>query len=187
MEIVELQNCNPSNWSGGTTTELVIFPKGSSYKERNFDCRISIATVEKYNSIYTPLSGFERTVLVLSGNLILDWDNGRREHLVRGKSIQFAGSQETVCIGLATNFNIMTSRKLKCQELSIHENISEHVISEKQIFFVFTESTSIQISTQNQAFTLHKEKLFHVRGPQKISITTIQGKTYVAGLINVLS
>lgn len=37
---------NISRWSGGTTTELFIWPYGASYAERRFSIRISTATVD---------------------------------------------------------------------------------------------------------------------------------------------
>jgi environmental stress-induced protein Ves len=45
----KLLKSNPQNtakWSGGETTELFISPEGSSYKKRDFDFRLSTATVE---------------------------------------------------------------------------------------------------------------------------------------------
>ena len=35
-----------SKWSGGSTTELYIYPPQAVYREGNFKCRISSATVE---------------------------------------------------------------------------------------------------------------------------------------------
>lgn len=35
-----------SRWSGGTTTQLAIFPPGASYADRDFLWRVSSAAVE---------------------------------------------------------------------------------------------------------------------------------------------
>lgn len=46
---------NISRWSGGTTTELFIWPHGASYAERRFGIRISTATVDIAQSTFTKL------------------------------------------------------------------------------------------------------------------------------------
>ncbi len=46
MELVTHNQQKISTWSGGTTTELFIYPEVAEYSERNFDFRISTATVE---------------------------------------------------------------------------------------------------------------------------------------------
>ena len=42
-----------SKWSGGSTTELYIYPPQAVYREGNFKCRISSATVEVEKSDFT--------------------------------------------------------------------------------------------------------------------------------------
>lgn len=42
-----------SNWSGGKTTQLFIYPENSEYAKRNFLFRISSATVDCERSEFT--------------------------------------------------------------------------------------------------------------------------------------
>ena len=58
-------------WSGGLSTELYIFPEDSEYVERNFKYRLSTATVEIEQSVFTPLPGVDRTLMVLEGEMKL--------------------------------------------------------------------------------------------------------------------
>ena len=44
-----------SRWSGGTTTQIALFPPESSYAGRDFLWRVSSAVVEDGESAFTPL------------------------------------------------------------------------------------------------------------------------------------
>ena len=41
-----------SRWTGGTTTELAIFPETSSYMDRNFIWRLSSAVIDTEESAF---------------------------------------------------------------------------------------------------------------------------------------
>ena len=55
-----------SRWSGGTTTQLAIWPEGAVYAERNFVWRVSSARVETQESEFTSLPGVARTIPIPS-------------------------------------------------------------------------------------------------------------------------
>ena len=44
-------------WSGGSTTELFIWPEGADYGKREFTLRVSSARVDLEESDFTPLQG----------------------------------------------------------------------------------------------------------------------------------
>jgi environmental stress-induced protein Ves len=56
-----------NNWSGGITTQLAIYPKDANYKKQNFQFRISTATVEIEESVFTKLPGVSRKLMILNG------------------------------------------------------------------------------------------------------------------------
>ena len=55
IERISAQRFITSKWSGGSTTELFIWPKDASYAERRFNIRISTATVDVESSTFTRL------------------------------------------------------------------------------------------------------------------------------------
>lgn len=57
-----------SKWSGGSTTELYIYPPQAVYREGNFKCRISSATVEVEKSDFTSLPGVKRYLSIFPEN-----------------------------------------------------------------------------------------------------------------------
>ena len=54
-----------SEWSGGTTTELYLYPPDGSYRERRFKVRLSTAVCRDETSVFTKLSDTKRILMVL--------------------------------------------------------------------------------------------------------------------------
>lgn len=65
-----------SRWSGGTTTQIALFPPESSYAGRDFLWRVSSAVVEDGESAFTPLPDYDRHLMLLEGSLLLRHDGG---------------------------------------------------------------------------------------------------------------
>lgn len=98
-----------SLWSGGKTTELYIYPQNAEYVDRNFLFRISSATVDTPTSRFTKLPGVSRTLVLLNGEMTLQFQ-GKEDVLLTplGKAV-FSGDWETTSVGQGvTDFNLMT-------------------------------------------------------------------------------
>ena len=98
-----------TNWTGGTTTEFFIFPPNSEYKKFNFDFRLSMAQVLSKKSVFTPLKGISRKLMVLEGEIVLTHNNKKEKQLKSFEVDTFDGGWTTSCIGSCTDFNLMTS------------------------------------------------------------------------------
>jgi len=70
-KIITKDTFKTSLWSGGTTTELYIYPENSIYKNKDFWFRLSSATVELEKSTFTPLEGIKRYIAPINGSLKL--------------------------------------------------------------------------------------------------------------------
>ena len=110
MNILHLKQADfaTSRWSGGTTTELLIWPEGASYASREFAVRISSAVVELAESDFTPLPGVTRYITPLSGGFTLTHPG--KAPVVMGPlaaPYRFSGEESTHCVGTATDFNLM--------------------------------------------------------------------------------
>ena len=97
-----------SAWSGGTTTELFIWPQGADYSKREFSFRVSSAAVELAESDFTPLPGVERWITPISGGFTLTHP-GKAPVVMEPLSepYHFSGEEDTHCVGQATDFNLM--------------------------------------------------------------------------------
>ena len=95
-------------WSGGSTTELFIWPEGADYAKREFTLRVSSARVDLEESDFTPLQGVTRYITPLSGGFTLTHPG--TAPMVMGplaEPYRFSGEIATHCVGKATDFNLM--------------------------------------------------------------------------------
>lgn len=95
-------------WNGGTTTQLTIFPEGSDYLKRNFNFRISTASIEINESEFTILPEIKRKLMVLEGEIELIHAGQYRKKLKKFEQDEFSGEWHTKCVGKAIDFNLMT-------------------------------------------------------------------------------
>lgn len=96
-----------SRWSGGSTTQLYLYPENSSYSEGNFQCRISSAAVEVDKSDFTSLPGVKRYLSIFEGNLEMVHGEADRVCLQPYEVDCFDGGVPTVSFGRVTDFNLM--------------------------------------------------------------------------------
>lgn len=99
-----------SDWSGGKTTQLAIFPQDSQYLERDFLWRISSATVDTEESDFSKLPDYDRVLMVLKGEVILNYQGQRTVKLKELEQDSFDGGWKTVSYGKITDFNLMVRK-----------------------------------------------------------------------------
>jgi environmental stress-induced protein Ves len=97
------------SWASGTSTELFIFPANTDFKLGDFTFRVSIATVEVEETVFTALPSVVRTLMVLQGKLSLSHKSHHTKELRAFDQDTFQGEWETQSKGLATNFNLICS------------------------------------------------------------------------------
>ena len=107
MLILDEKNFKTTNWSGGKTTELFISPRDSSFADRNFDFRLSTATVEIETSDFTPFEGTQRHLMILSGEMHLEHEGHHSIQLKKGEQDRFFGDWQTRSTGTCVDFNLM--------------------------------------------------------------------------------
>ena len=99
-----------SEWSGGLTIQLAIFPPTARYADRDFLWRISSASVELPESDFTPLPDYHRLISVLRGDLELSHNDGPAIRLAPYEVHAFEGGARTHSVGRCTDFNLMLRR-----------------------------------------------------------------------------
>jgi environmental stress-induced protein Ves len=112
MKVIAREQQQTSSWSGGTTTQLAIYPEASSYIDRNFLWRLSTAVVEVEESCFTKLQGFYRRLMVLEGELELVHKEHHSIKLMPYEQDSFKGDWDTTGYGKARDFNLMLKEGL---------------------------------------------------------------------------
>lgn len=109
FELLKSESFEINNWSGGTTTQLFIYPKTANYIARNFKFRLSTAKVLAEKSDFTTLPNIHRKMMVLDGKITLKHDNKRAKILEKFDCTAFEGFWNTSSVGTCTDFNLMSA------------------------------------------------------------------------------
>lgn len=113
IEMIRKAEQSTSTWSGGTTTQLAIYPKQSEYKERNFKWRLSSALVEDEESTFTKLPDIYRHIMIIEGEMKLIHEGHREVMLKPFMQDSFSGGWTTRSFGRARDFNLMLGQGSK--------------------------------------------------------------------------
>lgn len=136
FELIRKADQTTSNWSGGTTTQIAIFPKDAVYAERNFTWRISSARVDLDESEFTSLPGIWRLIMVLDGEMRLEHTGHHTTFLKRFDQDSFSGDWTTKSFGKVRDFNLMLAKgstgKLTTISLAPQESADAKVHDFKQ-------------------------------------------------------
>jgi environmental stress-induced protein Ves len=146
-----------STWSGGTTTELLIRPRGAVYAERDFLCRVSSATVDLDKSTFTALPDYDRLIATLEGTITLLHDDGPALTLAPFQVHAFDGGSETVSFGRCRDFNLMLRKGAATGSLTPLKAGPEPVVcplQEGDFALLYCTEGRCTVSTGNDAWTL---------------------------------
>lgn len=166
-----------SSWSGGQTTQLLIYPEGASLAERNFDWRISSAVVETEESEFTNFEGYERLLIPLKGKLEMEHQtpNGvMHQQVGEGELARFSGSWPTKGKGKLTDFNLIfkPDHHPKVHILNFPEGAEYMMGEEISLFYLFEGSIRAENRlVSSPALVLnndHKSMLFTVLTASKL-------------------
>ncbi len=147
MKIIRKEDRTTTKWSGGTTSELFIYPEGSSFITGDFDMRISLATVESSPTVFTKLEGVTRTLMVMEGTQLLEHEN---EHTADLKTFQrdtFSGDWNTKCTGTSINFNVMCKNDafVRVQSIPLVKGMKGKLDLVDTLVFLYLKEGSITI------------------------------------------
>lgn len=142
---LKIHHLNPSKtitWASGTSTELYVYPKNGNFQTRNFDFRISTATVEEEETNFSNFSGLTRILIVLNGNLTLIHEGKYNKELAPFDQDRFDGSWNTRSKGKVQDFNFMFNGNYEAEvtHLPFASIItSNHTLQDKYYFFFIVD------------------------------------------------
>ena len=113
VELIRKAEQSTSTWTGGTTTQLAIYPKTADYKMRDFKWRLSSAEVELQESTFTSLPGIYRHIMIIEGEMKLIHEGHHTVSLKPFMKDSFSGGWSTRSIGCARDFNLMLNQGCK--------------------------------------------------------------------------
>lgn len=175
--LIKAAQFNKTAWSGGTTAELFIYPETSSYVNRDFEVRISTATVEAERSDFTSLPGYSRKLMVLEGDITISHLGHYTKSLKKFDVDTFDGSWKTTSVGKCTDFNLMTKQgivgSLNSKPLNKGESITYNVKNSASHCFIYLYKGSVEITEDNNKTELFAGDLYIIL-PQNTNSFIIQ-------------
>ena len=150
-----------SDWSGGKTKQLYLSPPTGHYGKREFDYRLSTATVEAAESEFSDLSGFHRILMSLDHTLHLH-NASRQEETVLAPFTPyfFEGSDSITSRGTCTDFNLIYSDHYQGQMLAISDG--QELSQDEAIQFIYALSDLMVTGTDLPSLNLETGQLLIV-------------------------
>ncbi|MFM7667584.1 MAG: HutD family protein [Bacteroidota bacterium] len=138
------------SWASGTSTELFVFPAHGNFQTRDFDFRISTATVEAEETNFSDFSGLTRILLVLKGKLILIHEDRYTKELETFEQDRFDGAWKTRSKGKVQDFNVMfkESYDAEVNHFSLAENENKEIYLDSKLYFYFIFNGKYQLNGQ---------------------------------------
>lgn len=169
-------------WSGGTTTQLYIFPEEAKYEKRNFLFRISTATVNLPSSVFTKLPNVLRTIMILDGEIKLEHDGKSTKILKKFSTDNFDGSIDTKGFGVCTDFNLMTTENyngnIKSIVLHAAQNFKKIGFINEKFIGYYLLNGEVELSVFNKKILLCQQDFVLLRSKNKIEIISINANLH---------
>jgi len=173
-----------TQWSGGSTTQLFIFPNGSNVSDRNFYFRISTAKVEVSESIFTPFVGFDRTLLILDGCIQISHEGHHERVLKPFDQDFFKGDWNTKSIGIGVDFNVITkpefSNTTEVLKISKGEEVAIEGSSNWLIFYLYKGAVEI-----NNEFLLQQSDVLVAEESEREVLKVIADEESIVILVKI--
>lgn len=171
-----------SEWSGGTTAQMYIYPPEAQYAKRDFLLRLSSATVADEESDFTKLPGIDRLIMTLDKAIELEHGGKKKAKLKPFESYAFSGGDDTVSRGKCTDFNVMIkSGTYEKADLFVNEAAAFDLYPYDGVCFLYAASGSYEIVTPGGSYKLAQNQLARLRDIEysKIRRTDVDSKMVV--------
>ena len=177
MRRIRKADLKTSKWSGGTTTELFIHPKTANFKQRDFDFRLSTATVEVEMSVFTPLHLVERTLMVLDGEMKLFHEGHHEISLGPFDQDHFQGGWHTRSEGKCVDLNLMCRGNTtgKMTHFSMMKNSIRQLELRGAVNLIYCYSGSIECG----GIITDAGDVLVFEGEGSVAVTCVQGGDFV--------
>lgn len=171
VTLLRAKDFQVSDWSGGKTKQLYLSPPTGHYGKRDFDYRLSTATVELAESQFSDLSGFHRILMSLDHTLHLH-NASRQEETVLAPFTPyvFEGSDSITSRGTCTDFNLIYSDHY--QGLMIAISNGQELSRDEEIQFIYALGDLTVTGTDLPALNLEADGLLIVE--QETQATELQ-------------
>lgn len=173
--ILTSNHFHTSQWSGGSTTQLCIFPANATYAARDFELRISTAKVEVEEATFTTLPGVHRKLMILEGEISITHEDQYSKHLKPFEVDTFKGEWKTTAKGTCRDFNVMTTGEQRSDLYHISSSAdNNYTLKPKENcknLFLYPTSGTINLKLMDKDYLLKTGNLMLIENLNLSSIT----------------
>ncbi len=173
-----------TKWPGGKTSQIYISPESRVFGKDAFDFRISLATVEKQETTYTPFPDVMRNLLVVDGKITLVSMNESIQ-LSPGDRYIFSGSDHLQCFGTSTNFNLMYNRSKFKTELKMISNSQFSIEKSNYFSIIYPLKGNVTLYSPTEAIQLDETE-YWIGKSELINIQLHEGDMVVLAILNLI-
>ncbi len=137
-------------WQGGLTYQSFIFPETCQYQHKDFLFRISSATIELDQSIFTTFTGYSRYLCMLDNHIDISI-NHQRYALKPLDLIFFKSDDQVISYGRGTDFNLMLRQDIAEHTVQVWQGAT-HLTTQFSVIYAYQQTT---LSLNQCAYTLH--------------------------------
>ena len=194
-KIISQSDYSVSNWSGGETAEVFLYPPDGQYALNKFDFRISTAKVSLNESNFSSLPEYKRIIMSLDNPLELHHSGKkgfRKEVLAPFQTDYFCGSDITKSFGKCTDFNLIYLPKYG-GEMTTRQSDAE-IVLKKNVFYLYFALEDSQLiingtSAEKEIINVKKGDslvLTDTLGGEKVKVcSTIEGRLPIVVEVSV--
>lgn len=153
-KIIRQEEQIKATWSGGTTTQLYISPSEAVYGERNFDFRISTATIDVEESEFSDLTGYTRYLLSLKNPLVLLEGNNPPYLLEPLTCYTFDGGSKMKSLGQTQDFNVMVRPYLKAEVKAVNLKKSDEIRLAPGLIALYCINGPLGVTMEKECYDL---------------------------------
>jgi environmental stress-induced protein Ves len=154
-------------WSGGTTTEMFIYPQGSNFEAQDFLFRLSKADITEEKTTFNTLPHVKRCLMLLEGDLTLRHEGKPPRILERFDNELFTGDWNTQSEGKATVLNLMckneangTLKKRVIRKVRLRSYWQENSLLPYRALAYYVYAGKIEVAIGQEIFTLEENDMF---------------------------
>jgi environmental stress-induced protein Ves len=162
IHLLSKEKSKASIWTGGLTYEYMIYPETASYANRNFEFRISSATIEQERSEFTKFKGYYRYLVMLDNCLHIEVNKEKKVY-EKYEIMEFNSDDEVTSYTKGTDFNWMVSDKISHHTLKITNQSQDY---NAQIIILFSLQTTV-IKIDEKSYDMKPYDLLVIENPKK--------------------
>lgn len=163
-KIIKKEDFITTSWSGGATTQLLIYPENAEFSNKDFLFRISSATFTSTESTFSNFRNYQRYILPLEGMLSVRHDKLYFRNLEKFEVEYFDGAWTTY-----------SENTLDCRDYNFIYRKGSYaamkILGEKDLMEVDSNSVITLFSTQDSSFCIN-EKDYSLTGFSLLLIDT---------------